>query len=161
MGDDTHPNAGRASGYVDEAGNKIGEDLVNRVTGIVTEYQVKTDLKVDAFLRAQEERDQRRYDHELRERAALLKKIDRQLGQYPIDGQKLDQILRVVEEIAPRLGKLESRMNASEADRKQMNDRLARIETVLAARPDQREKEHQAIIDAVVEQLKQAGDGGG
>lgn len=159
MADETHPNAGRASGYVDEAGNKIGEDLVNRVTGIVTEYQVKTDLKVDAFLRAQDDRDQRRYDHELRERAAWLAKVDAQLRQYPIDGQKLDQILRVVEAIAPRLGKLEARMDASEADRRQMNDRLARMEDIIRARPEQREREHQAIVDAVVDQLRQAGDG--
>jgi hypothetical protein len=79
-----------------------------------------------------------------------------------------------VEDIAPRLGKLEDRMDASEQDRagihsdlSGMSDELAglslavaRIEELLASRTAFREKEHEAIVDAVVGRLtKQAGNG--
>lgn len=61
---------------------------------------------------------------------------------------------------AARLGKLEKdvrllgkRTDDSDADRAQLNKRLANIEQLLEARPAAREKEHQAIADEVIRQL--------
>jgi hypothetical protein len=41
---DPYPNAGRDSGYVDEAGQPVGENIINRVTTLTTENQVKLNL---------------------------------------------------------------------------------------------------------------------
>ena len=52
-------------------------------------------------------------------------------------------------ESAARLGKLEARMGASEADRAELRQRLERIERIMAERPSQREAEHQALLKAI------------
>ena len=44
MTDDTYPNAGRDSGYVDDRGRSVGEDLINKVTAIVSAIQTKQTL---------------------------------------------------------------------------------------------------------------------
>lgn len=54
-------------------------------------------------------------------------------------------------ESAARLGKLEARMGASEADRAELRSRLERIEKIMAERPSQREAEHQALLKAIRE----------
>jgi hypothetical protein len=69
------------------------------------------------------------------------------------------QALTVAKAGAARLGKLEERMSASEADRHQINDRLARIEAIMSARPSQRTQEYQQVADEVIRQLEARGDG--
>lgn len=59
------------------------------------------------------------------------------------------QALSVSKAGAARLGKLETRMDASEADRIDLRARLERIERIMADRPEQREAEHQALLDAI------------
>lgn len=56
-----------------------------------------------------------------------------------------------VKKLVEDVGNLQGRMDSSEADRRQINERLSRIETIMAARPVEREREHQAILDAISE----------
>jgi hypothetical protein len=66
------------------------------------------------------------------------------------DAQKTArQALSVSKAGAARLGKLEDRMDASEADRADLRARLERIERIMAERPEQREAEHQALLKAI------------
>ena len=60
-------------------------------------------------------------------------------------------IRTLMEENGARLKKLEARMDAGEHERADLRLRLARIETVLAERPADREREHQAILDAITQ----------
>lgn len=59
--------------------------------------------------------------------------------------------------LAESVNQLEHRMDASESDRAQLNERLARIEAILAARPVQREAEHADLLAAI---MKAHGDAG-
>ncbi len=52
-------------------------------------------------------------------------------------------------ESATRLGKLESRMADSEADRADLRQELEQIKLILAERPKQRAAEHQALLKAI------------
>lgn len=54
--------------------------------------------------------------------------------------------------LAESVGQLEDRMDASEVDRADLRSRLERIEAILAARPAQREIEHQTLLAALAEQ---------
>jgi hypothetical protein len=54
-----------------------------------------------------------------------------------------------LKEGAARLGKLEQRMDAGEADRAELRTRLERIEQIMAERPEQRAAEHQALLQAI------------
>jgi hypothetical protein len=50
---DSYPNAGRDSGYVDDAGQPVGENIINRVTTLTTDNQVRLNLlttRVDATI---------------------------------------------------------------------------------------------------------------
>ena len=83
------------------------------------------------------------------------------------DTQHEEQLAAIVEAVRglkklnETVNDLESRMDKSEADRADMrarivrleavNDRLAAIESVMAARPAEREREHQAILDAIAQ----------
>ena len=77
----------------------------------------------------------------------FVEMVERTLG-GKIDGLRGD-VQRWALESAARLGKLETRMDASEDDRAQLNARLARIESILSERPVQREAEHQALLKAI------------
>jgi hypothetical protein len=67
-----------------------------------------------------------------------------------MERQHID-IRTLMEENGARLKKLEARMDAGEHERADLRQRLARIETVLAERPAEREREHQAILDAITQ----------
>ena len=55
----------------------------------------------------------------------------------------------LMEDYGQRLGKVEARMAAGEAERADLRQRLARIEGIMAERPTARAREHQAILDAI------------
>ncbi len=61
------------------------------------------------------------------------------------------EALNVAKGGTARLGKLETRMDASEADRIELRERLERIEAIMAERPAQRQAEHQALLAAIRE----------
>ena len=72
----------------------------------------------------------------------------------------VQQVLHAHKESAARLGKLERKVDAldkrdltqhqeSAADRAQMNERIARIEQILAERPAQRRIEHEQLLEAL------------
>lgn len=77
----------------------------------------------------------------------FVEMVERALGPK-IDGLRTD-VQGWASESAARLGKLETRMDASEDDRATLRQRLERIERILAERPDQRKIEHQALLDAI------------
>ena len=52
-------------------------------------------------------------------------------------------------ESATRLGKLETRMDASEDDRAQLRQEIEEIKRILAERPGQRAADHQALLEAI------------
>ncbi len=55
---DTYPNAGRASGYTDDSGGAVGENLVNVVTGLVSTIETKLLLSNTKFMAQIEEASQ-------------------------------------------------------------------------------------------------------
>lgn len=77
----------------------------------------------------------------------FVEMVNRTLG-GKIDGLRTD-VQQWAQESATRLGKLETRMDASEADRVDLRQRLERIERIMAERPEQREAEHQALLKAI------------
>lgn len=77
----------------------------------------------------------------------FVEMVERSLGPK-IDGLRTD-VQQWAQESATRLGKLETRMDSSEADRVDLRMRLERIERIMAERPEQREAEHQALLTAI------------
>ena len=72
---DTHPNAGRASGYTDERGNDIGENLVNRVTELMVGPQTKL-IQLATRIDAQTTIQDQRFSYVLTQLGAFLDKED-------------------------------------------------------------------------------------
>lgn len=62
---------------------------------------------------------------------------------------ELDKLIAASEDSARGLGKLEQRMDASEADRADLHRQIEEIKQIMAARPGQREAEHQALLAAI------------
>jgi 5'-3' exonuclease len=83
---DTHPNAGRASGYTDGSGNSVGENVINVVTGLVSTIETKlllgnekTQARLNAIVEAQNaiiSTQDRRFDYMLGQLAAQFDKED-------------------------------------------------------------------------------------
>jgi hypothetical protein len=73
---DSYPNAGRASGYIDEQGHAIGENIINRVTELMIVPQTKL-IQLAADVRASHELQEQRFDYVLRQLQAHLDKEDR------------------------------------------------------------------------------------
>ena len=73
--------------------------------------------------------------------STLLDVMERQHG----------EAMALLEVGAASIKKLEARMNASEQDRAHLHQRLTNIEQLLEARPAQREQEHKALMDAILE----------
>jgi hypothetical protein len=90
---DTHPNAGRASGYTDVSGNSVGENVINVVTGLVSTIETKlllgnekTQARLNAIVEAQNaiistqnaiiSTQDRRFDYMLGQLAAQFDKED-------------------------------------------------------------------------------------
>ncbi len=55
----------------------------------------------------------------------------------------------LLEDNSTRLKKLEARMSAGEDDRADLRQRLTRIESIIADRPNQRAAEHQELMRAI------------
>ena len=89
----------------------------------------------------------------------LLHLMQHQDTQHQEQLAAIGEAVRGLGKIGEDVADLKERMDASEADRADMreritrledvNDRLARIEAIVAARPAEREREHQAILDAI------------
>jgi hypothetical protein len=86
VSEDTYPNAGRASGYTDNAGNDVGENIINRVTGLVSTIETKlllnitkTEAQLNAIIDAQNaiiSTQDRRFEYMLGQMAAHYDKED-------------------------------------------------------------------------------------
>lgn len=90
--------------------------------------------------------------------------VERLLAMQKASDKNAKQALAVAKETGRGLKKLRDelmaqgqRLDASEADRRQLNQRISNIERLLEARPAQREIEHQAILDAIA--AERGGDG--
>ena len=91
----------------------------------------------------------------------LLHLMQHQDTQHQEQLTAIGEAVRGLKKLSETVSDLEGRMERSEADRADMrerimrleavNDRLAAIESVMAARPAAREREHQAILDAISE----------
>jgi PAS domain S-box-containing protein len=78
---DSYPNAGRASGYTDEQGRAIGEDLVNRVTALMVAPQTKLvqlASQLDATIKVQDQR----FHYILQQFQSYLEKEDQRHAAY-------------------------------------------------------------------------------
>lgn len=72
---DTYPNAGRASGYKDESGNDIGENIINKVTELMVAPQTKL-VQLTARMDAAHTLQEQRFDYVLRQLQAHFDKED-------------------------------------------------------------------------------------
>jgi hypothetical protein len=99
---DTHPNAGRASGYTDGKGNAVGENLVNRVTELMLGPQTKMLLLAEQ-LNAQSATQDRRFEYLLGQLQAHLDKEDKrhdELKQSEVTTEAaLASVARMLDEI--------------------------------------------------------------
>ena len=92
-----------------------------------------------------------------------LGQVASRLGKLEHDLQELNirhggQIDSIVEQMSTRDTLADERweqefQQASTADRNDLRDRLGRVETLLAARPEQRVVEHESVIAATVEEV--------
>lgn len=83
---DTYPNAGRASGYTDDSGEPVGENVVNVVTGLVSTIETKlllSNTKLSAQIKAALDLNgdtaklqERQFQYMLAQMQALLDKED-------------------------------------------------------------------------------------
>lgn len=156
MTQDTHPNAGRNSGYVDEEGKPVGENIVNVVTGIVSTIETKLLLQGQAIrsdiaelAKQQAGIDQRQRQND-QSYQALAGYVYKTLGDFfrNVDARndyadtrdaRIDQTLAALGEAVRGLGglpaqvaTLDKRMTSSEEDRARIHERLGQIEDVLA-----------------------------
>lgn len=79
--DDTYPNAGRDSGYSDEAGRPVGENIINRVTELLLPGQTKLIQladQMDGMTKIQHQR----FEYVLNQLAAYQEKEDFRHGVY-------------------------------------------------------------------------------
>lgn len=102
-----------------------------------------------AFLEAEKERLSHEVNSEYmyRNLQAFMNRVD-QYGQETQGG--IAALSGQFQTLAESVHQLEGRMDSSEADRAQLNDRLSRIEQLLAARPAQRLIEHQALLSEIM-----------
>jgi hypothetical protein len=123
VSNDTHPNAGRASGYTDGSGNDVGENIVNRVTELVLAQQTKLLAladRIDAVITKQNEiaanqnaivvTQDKRFDYMLRESDAYSKKED---ARHDALERAENQALTALTSVAHRLDEITSYVQQS------------------------------------------------
>lgn len=174
MSDDTYPNAGRDSGYTDDAGRPVGENIVNVVTGHITRLETKMLLgntETRAAISTQEQRFEQHVDHLLDQLLKLRRddhdhwyeadtRLNALADSHAAIDAKQDAILAAILEVAADQKKhasdihaLDERMRASEADRVQIHQELTEIKTLLADRPVERAKEHADLVNEVMRRI--------
>jgi len=113
VSEDTHPNAGRASGYTDERGNDIGENLVNRVTELMVGPQTKM-IQLAAQLDNTSKVQDQRFQYLLNQMAALLEKEDARHGAYDDALERGEKAtLAALTDVAQRLDEITSYVQQS------------------------------------------------
>lgn len=132
---DPYPNAGRASGYTDDAAQPVGENVVNIVTGIVTAAQTKWVLenaKITAQLKDASTRlddtyktQEQRFDYMLKQMAAFLEKEDKR---HDLLAEKERADEAVLASVALGLDQLTSLVQQVVTMWREANARLGKIE---------------------------------
>lgn len=132
MSDDTYPNAGRDSGYTDAEGNPVGEDLVNKLTVLVSGIETKILLQGQqtrediARLAEQNVRIDTRQQNadvaSLSWRTELRTHIDSRFDRF---GTELDELKTEVS----RLGGLEARVERVEVGQAKLEIKVDSLET--------------------------------
>lgn len=168
MTDDTYPNAGRDSGY-------IGEDLVNRLTVLVSGIETKlllqgqrTHTDIAALVQTQDQRftyilnqlatfletEDQRHDNANDE----LSKITTALGGLK-DGQTglQSEFRNGLSRLQSTVSTLAETIDSHEQQIASMSSDISEIKDVLASRPEQRAAEHQAIVDEIGGRVDQFG----
>jgi uncharacterized coiled-coil protein SlyX len=106
---DTHPNAGRASGYKDGSGNDVGENLVNRVTELMLGPQTKMILLAEQ-LNAQSATQDRRFEYLL---AQLQSHLDKEDARHDALARSETSSLAALTSVARRLDEITSYVQQS------------------------------------------------
>lgn len=133
MSEDTHPNAGRASGYTDGKGNDVGEDVVNRVTELMIGPQTKLVLLADQLkeLGAQQnaivKTQDQRFEYLLTQLDAHLKKEDARHDALRHSEETTQQALTSA---ARMLDEITSYVQQSVTLSREANDRARRSEGI-------------------------------
>lgn len=165
MSADPYPNAGRASGYTTEEGHAIGEDLVNKVTEIVSASQTRATQQmaaltanIQALSKAIDgivDADGRQFDYVLGQVQFLL---DTHKARFDGYGDAIERVEVLAMQARDTLSEVATRQGKSEDAIKELNerhgaqwsqatDRIGQIETILRERPAQRAAEQQVYND--------------
>lgn len=173
--DDPHPNAGRASGYTDDQGRDIGENIINRVTEMMLGPQTKV-IQLAAQLNATSTLQDQRFQYILNQLTAFLEKEDARHDTYSGElhaivqqfmglHETVQQVLIVSKESTTRLGKIDrdfrdmtTRLGSLEHGQidtnKQLQDAIARIQAL-------EDNNHRLeALEAAIQQAKRDGDHG-
>lgn len=140
--EDTYPNAGRDSGYTDEEGKPVGENIINRVTELLLPLDVKLTLmgaRLDSQFKGLRDDGEHRQSYLLQQIGSLIKDVDARLDHY---GKEIDATLTAVQGVAASVGKQEERIDT-------LSERMAEVESAIAARPEARAAEHRAIVEEI------------
>jgi hypothetical protein len=139
---DTHPNAGRDSGYVDEEGRPIGEDLVNKVTILLAGVQTSIlGLREDITATREDVAKvvQRNTDIDGRQREndqsyqTLASYIYREMGAFFTNAgasfDRYDTSIATVEEVARGLGKFSDDIQALKDGQDRISSEIRDVDT--------------------------------
>lgn len=137
---DTHPNAGRASGYTDERGNDVSENIINRVTELMIGPQTKMLVLADQMNAIVTTQDQR-FEYLLGQMDAFLKKED---ARHDALAESEDGAMRVLASVARQLDEISGYMEQSLA-------RLGKVEkSVIALKKGQIASEKQVAAALIL-----------
>lgn len=106
---DPYPNAGRDSGYTDEEGKPVGENIINRVTELMVGPQTKL-VQLSAQLDAAVKIQDQRFQYVLGQLGAFLDKEDARHSAYDLAEQST---LQALTSVAHRLDEITSYVQQS------------------------------------------------